>query len=299
MRVALRRESPGLCIHGHLRYRARFSQDKASHLVADPKPSRLRMDCKMPRLNGKVAIITGAASGIGLAALRLFAAEGARVAATDISAGALRRAVEDVTANGGEAISREHDVSSPEAWKRVVDDVIAEWGTIDVLVNNAGILVTKGVLDAELDDWNRVMGINLTGTWLGLKSVIPTMQAAGHGSVINIASIGGIVGGPVDGGGAAYSASKGAVRSLTIHTAQWFAKDNIRVNSVHPGPVDTGLTRAVGLTKETMANSEAVPLPPHVGEAFDIAQGVLYLASDEAKFVTGSALVIDGGFITH
>ena len=253
----------------------------------------------MTRLNGKVAIITGAASGMGLAALQLFAAEGARVAATDISAAALRQAVDDATANGGEAIARTHDVSSPEAWRRVVDDVVAEWGTIDILINNAGILLTKGVLEAELDDWNLVMGINLTGTWLGMKSVIPTMQAAGHGSIVNIASIGGIVGGFADGGGAAYSASKGAVRSLTKHTAQWFAKDNIRVNSVHPGPIDTGLTRAIGLTKETMANPDAVPLPPHVGEASDIAYGMLYLASDEAKFVTGSALVIDGGFVTH
>ena len=149
----------------------------------------------MTRLNGKVAIITGAASGMGLAALQLFAAEGARVAATDISAAALRQAVDDVTANGGEAIARTHDVSSPEAWRRVVDDVVAEWGTIDILINNAGILLTKGVLEAELDDWNLVMGINLTGTWLGMKSVIPTMQAAGHGSIVNIASIGGIVGG--------------------------------------------------------------------------------------------------------
>jgi NAD(P)-dependent dehydrogenase (short-subunit alcohol dehydrogenase family) len=253
----------------------------------------------MSRLNGKVAIITGAASGMGRAALQLFAAEGARVAATDVSEEALRQAVEEVTADGGEALALRHDVSSAEDWQRAVDTVLAEWGTIDILVNNAGIAMPKGVLDAELDDWNTVMSINVTGTWLGIKSVLPTMQAAGRGSIVNVSSIGGIVGGVSDGGGAAYSASKGAVRSLTKHVAQWFAKDNIRVNSVHPGPIDTGMTRGYGLTKESMANPDTVPLPPHAGDADDIAYGLLYLASDEAKFVTGEELIIDGGFTTH
>ena len=253
----------------------------------------------MSRLTGKVAIITGAASGMGLSTLKLFVAEGARVVATDISAEALREAVDEVTANGGEAIARTHDVSSIEDWKRVIDDVLAEWGTIDILINNAGIAMAKGVLDAELEDWNKVMAINVTGPWLGMKSVIPAMQAAGRGSIVNVSSIAGIVGGAADGGSAAYSASKGAVRSLTKHTAHWFAKDNIRVNSVHPGPVDTGMTRGYGLTRESLANPGTVPLPPHAGEASDIAYGMLYLASDEAKFITGTELVIDGGFISH
>jgi NAD(P)-dependent dehydrogenase (short-subunit alcohol dehydrogenase family) len=253
----------------------------------------------MSRLVGKVAIITGAASGMGLSALKLFAAEGARVVATDISEEPLRQAVDEVIANGGEAIAHTHDVSAVEDWKRVVEGVVAEWGTIDILVNNAGIAMPTGVLDAELEDWNKVMAINVTGPWLGMKSVIPIMQAAGHGSIVNISSIAGIVGGASDGGSAAYSASKGAVRSLTKHAAQWFAKDNIRVNSVHPGPIDTGMTRAYGLTKETLANPGTVPLPPHAGEASDIAYGMLYLASDEAKFITGSELVIDGGFISQ
>jgi NAD(P)-dependent dehydrogenase (short-subunit alcohol dehydrogenase family) len=253
----------------------------------------------MSRLNGKVAIITGAGSGIGLAALQIFAAEGAQVVATDISEEALRQVVDEITAQGGKAIAHILDVSSPTDWKRVVDDVLAQWETIDILVNNAGIPATKGMLDAELDDWNKVLAINITGTWLGMKSVIPTMQAAGHGSIVNVSSIAGIIGGVADGGGAAYSASKGAVRSLTKHAAQWFAKDSIRVNSVHPGPIDTGMTRAFGLTKESLANADTVPLPPHAGEASDIAYGMLYLASDEAKFVTGEELIIDGGFTTH
>lgn len=253
----------------------------------------------MPRLDEKVAIITGAASGMGLAALKLFAAEGARVAATDVSEEALQQAVQEVTANGGKAIACSHDVSSAEDWKHVVDTVLAEWGTVDILVNNAGIAIPKGVLDAELEDWNKVMAVNVTGTWLGIKSVLPTMQAAGHGSIVNVSSIAAIVGGASDGGSAAYSASKGAVRSLTKHTAQWYAKDNVRVNSVHPGPIDTGMTRGYGLTKESLADPSTVPLPPHAGDAEDIAYGMIYLASDESKFVTGTELVIDGGFVAH
>jgi NAD(P)-dependent dehydrogenase (short-subunit alcohol dehydrogenase family) len=253
----------------------------------------------MPRLDEKVAIITGAASGMGLAALKLFAAEGARVAATDISEEALQQAVEEITASGGKAIACGHDVSSAEDWKHVVDTVLTEWGTVDVLVNNAGIAMPKGVLDADLEDWNQVMAVNVTGTWLGIKSVLPTMQAAGHGSIVNVSSIAAIVGGASDGGSAAYSASKGAVRSLTKHTAQWYAKDNVRVNSVHPGPIDTGMTRGYGFTKESLADPGTVPLPPHAGDAEDIAYGMIYLASDESKFVTGTELVIDGGFISH
>ena len=251
----------------------------------------------MSRLDGKVAIITGAASGMGLAALQIFAAEGARVVATDIDEGAVRHAVDEVTAQGGAAIAHRLDVSSPGDWERVVANVLTEWGTIDILVNNAGIDLPKGILDAELDGWHKVLAINLTGTWLGMKSVIPAMQTAGHGSIINVSSIAAIVGGL--GEGAAYSASKGAVRSLTKHAAQSFAKDSIRVNSIHPGPVDTGMTRRAGITKEALPNPYAVPLPPHAGEASDIAFGMLYLASDEARFVTGEELVIDGGLTTR
>ena len=252
----------------------------------------------MSRLSGKVAIVTGAASGMGLAALQLFTAEGARVVATDISEEALEQAVQDVTAQGGKAIARTMDVSSPDSWSRVVADTIDEWGTVDILINNAGIYSPKGILDAELDDWDKVLAVNTTGTWLGMKNVIPVMQTAGGGSIVNVSSIAGIVGGAGDAGGAAYSASKGAVRSLTKHAAQWYAKDGIRVNSLHPGPIYTNLARAAGYTREQM-NQGNVPLPPYVGDASDIAYGMLYLASDEAKFVTGEELIIDGGFTSR
>ncbi|AUZ34456.1 short-chain dehydrogenase [Arthrobacter sp. PGP41] len=253
----------------------------------------------MSRLNGKVAIITGAASGIGLSTVEIFAAEGATVIATDISEGALNRAVEAVTATGGNVVARTLDVSSPESWQRVVNDVVTEWGTIDILVNNAGIAIPKGILEAELEDWNKVLAINATGTWLGMKNVLPFMQTAGGGSIVNVSSLAAMISGAADGGGAAYSASKGAVRSLTKHAANYFAKDSIRVNSVHPGPIYTSLIQNYGITKEQAADPVNVTLPPHIGEASDIAYGILYLASDEAKFVTGEELIIDGGFATH
>jgi NAD(P)-dependent dehydrogenase (short-subunit alcohol dehydrogenase family) len=179
--------------------------------------------------------------------------------------------------------------------------VVAEHGRVDVLVNNAGIHIAKGILEAELDDWNKVMAVNTTGVWLGMKSVIPYMQRQGAGSIVNVSSIAAIVGGVSDAGGAAYSASKGAVRSLTKHAAQWFGRDGVRVNSIHPGSVFTGLAAAAGMTMETMAEQLGgeVPLPPHVGEPNDIGYGMLYLASDEAKYITGEELVIDGGWTTH
>ena len=253
----------------------------------------------MSRLSGKVALITGAASGIGLSTAEIFAAEGARVVVTDISPEALDRAAQTITAAGGDVLARTLDVSSPESWERVVADVLAERGTIDILVNNAGIAIPKGILEAELEDWNKVLAINATGTWLGMKHVIPVMQEAGHGSIVNVSSLAAIISGPADGGGAAYSASKGAVRSLTKHAAQWFAKDSIRVNSVHPGPIYTPLVQNYGLTKEQAADPVNVTLPPHIGESSDIAYGILYLASDEARFVTGEELIIDGGYATH
>jgi NAD(P)-dependent dehydrogenase (short-subunit alcohol dehydrogenase family) len=255
----------------------------------------------MARLSGKVAIITGAASGMGLATAQLFAAEGAKVVATDVSIDALNAAVEAIVADGGDAIALKLDVSSPESWVAVTSAAMDSYGKVDILINNAGIHIAKGILEAELDDWNLVMAVNTTGVWLGMKSVLPLMQANGSGSIVNVSSIAAIVGGSADGGGAAYSASKGAVRSLTKHAAQAFAKDSIRVNSVHPGSVFTGLAVAAGMDKQSMADALGanVPLPPHVGESNDIAYGIIYLASDEAKYTTGEELVIDGGWTTR
>ena len=253
----------------------------------------------MSRLNGKVAMITGAASGIGLTTAEIFAAEGAKVVATDISEAALADAVEAIKAAGGDVLAHTLDVSSAESWEQVVADVVAEWGTIDILVNNAGIALPKGLLETTLDEWNKVIAINTTGTWLGLKTVIPVMQESGHGAIVNVSSLAAIISGPADGGGAAYSASKGAVRSLTKHAANYFAKDSIRVNSVHPGPIYTNLVKNYGYTKAQAGDPANSILPPLIGEASDIAYGIVYLASDEAGFVTGEELVIDGGYAIH
>ncbi|WP_337100646.1 SDR family NAD(P)-dependent oxidoreductase [Paenibacillus sp. YIM B09110] len=252
----------------------------------------------MGRLLGKVAIITGAAGGMGLADAQLFAKEGAKVVATDVQFELLQQGVDAINANGGDAVAVKLDVSSPEGWKQVVDLTVEKYGKIDILVNNAGIHIAKTILEADIDDWNKVMAINTTGVFLGMKSVIPEMQKNGKGSIVNISSIAAIVGGEnADGNGAAYSASKGAVRSLTKHAAQSFAKDNIRVNSIHPGPIKTPIMGEFAKIAGDIYKN-AVPLPPHAGDPEDIAYGVLYLASDESKFVTGEELVIDGGAIT-
>jgi NAD(P)-dependent dehydrogenase (short-subunit alcohol dehydrogenase family) len=253
----------------------------------------------MGRLEGKVAIITGAASGMGRAAVQLFAQEGAAVVAGDITEAALQTAVEEATSRGGVAIARRLDVASPESWNETVEATLAAYGRIDILVNNAGVTRIRGILDGDMDDWDFVMGINLTGVMLGMKAVIPQMKAQGGGSIVNTSSIAALVGGLADVGSAAYSASKGGVRSLTKHAAQWHADDNIRVNSVHPGAIFTGIVRDQGITSQEEMGAKfggRTPLPPHAGEPFDIAYGYLYLASDEAKFVTGSEFVIDGGW---
>lgn len=194
------------------------------------------------------------------------------------------------------------DVSDSDSWTEVVDKTIEKYGKIDILINNAGIHMAKGVMEAELEDWNKVMAINTTSVWLGIKHVLPHMQSNNGGSIVNTSSIAAIIGGMGDGGGAAYSASKGAVRSLTKHVAQWFGKDSIRANSVHPGAIFTGMAEDFGLTsKEEMGeNYEGrSALKPYAGEAIDIANAYLYLASDESKYVTGTELVVDGGWTTH
>lgn len=256
----------------------------------------------MGRLEGKVAIITGAASGMGLAGAQLFAREGAKVVATDIVVDKLEENVKEIVKNGGDAIALPLNVAKPESWNELIDQTIETYGKIDVLVNNAGIHIAKGILEAELEDWEKVMAINSTGVWLGMKAVIPHMQKIGGGSIVNTSSIAGIIGGIGDGHGAAYSASKGAVRSLTKHAAQWFGKDNIRVNSVHPGAIFTGLAEAVGIQsqEEMGAHYEGkAALKPYAGESMDIANAYLYLASDESKYVTGLELVVDGGWTTR
>ncbi|MFS0780559.1 SDR family NAD(P)-dependent oxidoreductase [Bacillus sp. 1P06AnD] len=245
----------------------------------------------MGRLENKVAIITGAASGMGAEEAKIFAREGAKVIATDVQENKLNELIAEINQEGGEAIAITHNVASEEEWKRVIAKALQQYGKIDILVNNAGVATPKTISNMEMDEWNRIMNINLNGCVIGMKYVIPEMKKNGSGSVINISSIGGIVG---MAGTSPYTASKGALRSLTKAAAVEFGKDSIRVNSVHPGIIVTPMT------KDTMKDSDmyysTFTQLPYFGEPADVANGVLFLASDESKFMTGSEMVIDGGW---
>lgn len=251
----------------------------------------------MGRVDGKVAIVTGAASGMGACEAELFAQEGAMVVATDIQIEALVENVNRIRDNGGQIISIRHDVASEESWKEVIETAINSFGKIDILVNNAGVPSKhKGILKVTLDEWNTTMNINSTGVYLGMKYVIPEMLKSGGGSIVNISSIAGIIG---SSSSTAYTATKGAVRSLTKNVAIDYAKNNIRVNSVHPGFIVTPMIEEQLKIEERKAFIENSTPLPYLGEPIDIAYGVLYLASDEAKYVTGTELVIDGGYIAR
>jgi len=249
----------------------------------------------MGRLENKVAIVTGAASGMGLAAVHLFTKEGAKVVATDIAFGQLTEVTESIQ---GDILCVELDVTSEEQWKNVMDKTEEEYGKIDILINNAGVSFHKTLLEETLEGWNRTINLNLTSVFLGIQSVVPHMQKNGGGSIVNCVSLSAIIG-SADNGAAAYAAAKGGVRALSKHAAVNFAKDKIRVNSIYPGAILTGAAERHGVTSREVlgkAFEGIIPLPPFAGEAIDIANGYLYLASDESKFVTGEELIIDGGW---
>ncbi len=247
----------------------------------------------MGRLDGKVAIITGAASGQGALETKLFAKEGAKVVATDVQEDKLKEVVEEVNKEGGDALAIKHDVTSEAEWKEVISKAVETYGTLNVLVNNAGVFIPGNAEEATLENWNKVMNINAAGTFLGIKYALPEMRKAGGGSIVNISSISGILGF----GAAAYNASKGAIRTLTKNVAADFAKENIRVNSIHPGVIVTPMTDPLLNVPETRKSLEDMTPLPRLGEPKDIAYGALYLASDETSFMTGSELVIDGGVV--
>jgi NAD(P)-dependent dehydrogenase (short-subunit alcohol dehydrogenase family) len=261
------------------------------------------------RLEGKVAIVTGAASGIGAETARLFARHGASVLLTDMNEAQGTAVAGEIARAQGTAMFVVQDVREEAAWVSVVARAESAWGRLDILCNIAGISGrdpklniqtghTAGPRLAEqtLDQWNQVMDINATGVFLGTRAAIPAMQRAGGGSIINISSICGIVGSHAN---AAYHASKGAVRIFSKAAAIQYAPDRIRVNSVHPGFVDTPMTLP-GHSNPEIAKKrlEATPLG-RFGTPYDIAAGCLYLASDESSWVTGSELVIDGGMTAN
>jgi len=247
----------------------------------------------MGRLDNKVAIITGAAGGMGKADAILFAKEGAKVAITDLQEDKIQEVVKEIVESGGEAIGFAQDVSSEEDWIRIVKETVERFGKIDILVNNAGISSAIPMLDMTVAQWEKTMSINVTGTFLGQKHVIPHMINNGGGSIINISSIAGLTGGS---GSGPYTASKGAVRLLTKATAIDFASYNIRVNSVHPGYIATPMTVDLFANEDMKQWFQSQTPLPRLGQPEDIAAGVLFLASDESSFITGIELPIDGGY---
>jgi 3alpha(or 20beta)-hydroxysteroid dehydrogenase/cyclopentanol dehydrogenase len=225
---------------------------------------------------------------------RLFVAEGAKVVMGDVLDD-LGRAVEaEINRSGGEAVYVHLDVTHEQGWREAVATALSRFGRLDILVNNAGVSGSARLEDVTLEEWNRVMAINSTGVFLGTKAAIPAMRKSGGGSIINISSQLGLVG--TDNSSPQYQSSKGAVRLLTKTTAIQYAKEGIRANSVHPGPIETPMTEARRADPAVHAMTlSRIPLGRY-GVADDVAKGVLYLASDDASFVTGSELVIDGGW---
>lgn len=253
----------------------------------------------MNRMRGKSAIVTGGALGIGRACALKLAEEGASVTVTDLDASNGSLVVEEIRGRGGDATFVEQDVADEARWEHVMRVVIERYKKLDVLVNNAGVALAKDVEHTTLEEWRWLMSINLDGVFLGTKHAVQTMKANRGGSIVNLSSIEGLVGDP---NLAAYNASKGGVRLLTKSAALYCAKAgyNIRVNSVHPGYIWTPMVENYLKSQGDVAQGRKAldSLHPigHVGEPDDIAYGVLYLASDEAKFVTGTELVIDGGY---
>jgi NAD(P)-dependent dehydrogenase (short-subunit alcohol dehydrogenase family) len=244
------------------------------------------------RLEGKVALITGAASGMGAATARMFAREGAKVVIADMLAHEGQLVADAI---GAAARFVALDVTNEESWETVVAETVRHFGKLDILVNNAGI---SGSAEQDLystDAWHRIMAVNATGVFLGIKHAVPAMVATGGGSIVNLSSIAGIIGS--EGIHMAYNASKAAVRLMTKTVAVQHAKDGIRANSVHPGVMPA--MRTSGRTADPAVRAERMRFIPmrRPGEADEVAYAILFLASDESSYITGSEIHVDGGAI--
>ena len=247
------------------------------------------------RLDGKVALITGGASGMGASMARVFAGEGAKVAVADMLEDEGKKVVEEITRANGAAIFQRLDVTSEAEWQAAITATLAAFGKLDILVNDAGI---SGSAEDDLFDsaaWQKIMAVNSTGTFLGMKYAIPEMKKAGGGAIVNISSISGVTG--QRGIHVAYNASKGAVRTLTKAAAVQHGRDNIRVNSVHPGLMPP--MRSSGRTADPEVRARMLRQVPmgRAGRVEEVANAVLFLASDEASYITGAELWVDGGYL--
>ena len=250
----------------------------------------------MGRLEGKVALISGGAKGMGEIEARMFAEEGASLVIADIlddRGKNLASEISEISSSGG-CVYVHLDVRNMSEWNTVVETAIKTFGKLDILVNNAGVTSRMMLLDTPEEDWDRVLDINSKGTFLGIKATVPAMREAGGGSIVNISSQMGLVGG--DFSSPQYQASKGAVRLLTKSVAVQYAAENIRCNSVHPAPIETDMTAGMRADKEKFADMiRRIPMGRY-GKPEEVAYAVIYLASDESSFVTGSEVVVDGGW---
>jgi 3(or 17)beta-hydroxysteroid dehydrogenase len=267
----------------------------------------------MNRLDGKIAFLSGAARGIGGESAKLMASVGAKVAIGDVLEERGRQTVREIEASGGQAMFIPLDVTSETSWAGAMDATIKKFGGLDILVNNAGIFVGKGVEDASMDDWHRLVAVNLTGVVLGTRAALPHLkvnarQSAHGAAIVNLASIAGLVGSQLD---PLYSLTKGGVTLFTKSTALEFGRKGykIRVNSIHPGLIETDMgqqtfvmrAKQVGTNDTEKAREATLALHPigRLGMASDIAKGIVFLASDDAGFMTGAGLVVDGGWTAH
>lgn len=256
----------------------------------------------MGRLDGKVALVTGGAMGIGRACAEHLAREGAKVAVTDIADEAGEQVVAEIESNGGEAIYIHHDVTSEAAWQSVLPQVIDRFSRLDVLVNNAGIALARPITEMTLEEFQQQNAVNLDGVFLGLKHSIPVIAQTGSGSIINLSSVAGLKAAP---GLSAYAMTKGGVRLLSKSVAKECANAGleIRVNSVHPGIIETAIWEKMGLPGAEgdnrgipVAAAESAVPGGKLGKPTDIANAVVFLASDESRYVNGSELVVDHAF---
>ncbi len=252
----------------------------------------------MGKLDGKVALISGGARGQGAAEAETFAREGAKVVFGDVRDDEGRKVEATIRANGLDAVYLHLDVTREADWQRAVQTATSRFGKLDILINNAAIVIPKVPIEERtVEEWDRVMAVNARGVFLGTKHAIPAMRRAGGGSIVNISSVAGI--GQSLHQEPAYAASKGAIRIFTKVTASQHARDRLRCNSVHPGPVDTEMFHSAFQDREAMERRlQRVPLR-RMGTVAEIVTAVLYLASDESSYVTGSELVIDGGALAQ
>ena len=248
----------------------------------------------MGRLENKVALVTGGSRGMGAAEALMFAKEGAHVVIGDILEKEGEKTASEIDSPDARCLFEKLDVLKASDWESVIERIISTFGKLDILVNNAGVTSREMLLETSEMEWDRVMDINTKGTFLGIKTAIPALKSSGGGSIINISSQMGLVG--ADYISPQYQASKGAVRILTKSVAIQYASDNIRCNSIHPAPIETDMTAHIRENADAFQNMlRRIPMGRY-GKSEEVAYAVLYLASDESSFVTGSEIVVDGGW---